>query len=155
MKRRLEEFEVGEQVLLRVSSMRGVVCFCTRGNLSPRFIGPYEILERVGKLTYRLALPNSLEKVHDVFHVSQLKRYLAATSHVLDPKTMELDENLSYTEQLVRVLDTKVRNTRRKDITIVKVLWANHERKAATWETKTFIREKYPHLFQVSKVTGT
>ena len=68
---------------------------------------------------------------------------------------MELNETLSYTEQPVRILDTKVRSTRRKDITMVKILWANHEREAATWETETFMREKYPHLFQVSKVTGT
>ncbi|XP_057520882.1 uncharacterized protein LOC130801133 [Amaranthus tricolor] len=135
--------------------MRGVVRFGTSGKLSPLFIGPYEILERVGKLAYRLALPNSLEKVHDVFHVSQLKRYLAAASHVLDPEIVELDETLSYSEQPVHILDTKVRSTRRKDIIMVKVLWENHERKAATWETKTFMREKYPHLFQVSKVTGT
>ncbi|XP_057529736.1 uncharacterized protein LOC130808273 [Amaranthus tricolor] len=112
LKRCPEEFEVGEQVLLRVSLMLGVVRFGTCGKLSPRFIGPYEILERVGKLAYRLTLPNSLEKVHDVFHVSQLKRYLAAASHVLDLETVELDETLSYTEQPVRILDTKVRSTR-------------------------------------------
>ncbi|XP_057535205.1 uncharacterized protein LOC130813392 [Amaranthus tricolor] len=134
--------------------MRGVFRFGTRRKLSPHFIGPYEILERVGKLAYQLALPNSLEKVHHVFHVSQLKRYLVAASLVLDPDTVELDQTLSYMEQPVCILDTKVRSTRRKDITMVKVLWANHECEAATWETETFMREKYPHLFQVSKVTG-
>ena len=95
LKRRPEEFIVGERVLLRVSPMRGVVRFGARGKLSPRFIGPYEILERVGKVTYRLALPNSLEKVHDVFHVLQLKRYQAATSHVLDLEPLDLDTSLS------------------------------------------------------------
>ncbi|XP_057532977.1 uncharacterized protein LOC130810870 [Amaranthus tricolor] len=117
LKRRPEEFIVGER-------------------LSPRFIGPYDILEEVGKVAYRLALPNSLEKVHDVFHVSQLKRYHAAASHVLDPEPLDLDTSLSYSEQLVRILDTKVRSTRRKDISMVKVLWSNHEREAATWETE-------------------
>jgi hypothetical protein len=73
-------------VLLRVSPMRGVVRFSTHGTLSPRFIGPYEILERVGKVAYWLAFPKSLEKAHDVFHVSRLKRYHAAGSHVLDPE---------------------------------------------------------------------
>ncbi|XP_057518022.1 uncharacterized protein LOC130798943 [Amaranthus tricolor] len=129
-KRRPEEFTVGEQ-------------------LSPQFIGPYQILERVGKVAYRLALPNSLEKVHDVFHMSQLKRYHAATTHVLDPEPLELDASLSYPEQPVRILDKKVRSTRRKDIPMVKVLWSNHEREAATWETEESMREKYPHLFQM------
>ena len=155
LKRRPEEFTVGEQVLLRVSPMRGVVRFGARGKLSPRFIGPYEVLERVGKVAYRLALPNSLEKVHDVFHVSQLKRYHAAATHVLDPESLDLDASLSYPEQPVRILDKKVRSTRRKDISMVKVLWSNHEREAATWETEDAMREKYPHLFQVSRVTGT
>ncbi|XP_057529833.1 uncharacterized protein LOC130808374 [Amaranthus tricolor] len=104
--------------------------------------------ERVGKVAYRLALPNSLEKVHDVFHVSQLKRYHAAASHVLDPKPLDLDTSLSYSEKPVRILDTKVRSTRRKDISMVKVLWSNHKHEAATWETEDFMRAKYPHLFQ-------
>ena len=82
-------------MLLRVSPMRGVVRFGAHGKLSPRFIGPYEILERVGKMAYRLALPNSLEKVHDVFHVSQSKRYFAVTSHVLDLEPLELDTTCS------------------------------------------------------------
>ena len=106
-------------------------------------------------MAYRLALLNSLEKVHDVFHVSRLKKYFAATSHVLDLEPLKLDTTLSYVVQPVRILDTKVCSTRRKDFTMVKVLWSNHEREAATSETETSMHEKYPHLFQVSKVTGT
>ena len=109
----------------------------------------------MGKVAYRLALLNSLEKVHDVFHVSQLKQYHVAASYVLDPGPLDLDTFLSYSERPVRILDTKVRSTRRKDISMVKVLWSNHEREAATWETEDSMREKYPHLFQVSSVTGT
>ena len=137
---------MGKRVLLRVSPMRRVVRFGARGKLSPRFIGPYEILKRVGQVAYRLALPNSLEKVHDVFHVSQLKRYHAAASHVLDPKPLELDTFLSYSKQPNRILDTKVCTTRRKDISMIKVLWSNHEREAATCETEDSMGEKYPHL---------
>jgi hypothetical protein len=154
LKRRPEEFAVGERVLLKVSPTKGVVRFGARGKLSPRYIGPYEIVERIGTLAYRLALPNSLEKVHDVFHVSQLKRYIPATTHVLDPEPLELDSTLTYEEKPVRILVTKVRSTRRKDITMVKVLWSNHEREAATWETESSMREKYPFLFQVSKFRG-
>ncbi|XP_057550538.1 uncharacterized protein LOC130828591 [Amaranthus tricolor] len=108
--------------------MKGVVRFGDRGKLSPRFIGPYSIVEKVGKLAYRLALPNALGKVHDVFDISQLKRYVAASSHP------------------VRILDKKVRSTRRKDITMVKVLWSNHRSQEATWETEDSMREHYPHL---------
>ncbi|XP_057526299.1 uncharacterized protein LOC130805541 [Amaranthus tricolor] len=116
LKRRPEEFTVGEQVLLRVSPMRRVVRFGARGKLSPRFIGPYEILER-------------------------LRRYHATATHVLDAEPLELDASLSYSEKPVRILDTKVRSTRRKDIFMVKVLWSNHEREAATWEMEDAMRE--------------
>ncbi|XP_057526497.1 uncharacterized protein LOC130805729 [Amaranthus tricolor] len=117
--------------------MKGVVRFGARGKLSPCFIGPYDIVEKVGKLANRLALPNALGKVHNVFHISQLKRYVAAFSH------------------LVRILDKKVHSTRRKDITMVKVLWSNHRSQEATWETEHSMREQYPHFFsQVSKLRG-
>ncbi|XP_057529831.1 uncharacterized protein LOC130808371 [Amaranthus tricolor] len=126
------EWQVGDKILLPVSPMKGVVRFGARGKLSPRFIGPYDIMEKVGKLAYRLALPNALVKVHDVFHISQLKRYVAASSHVLDSEALELDESLTYEDQPVRILDKKVPSTRRKDITMVKVLWSNHCSQEAT-----------------------
>ncbi|XP_057538061.1 uncharacterized protein LOC130815589 [Amaranthus tricolor] len=104
LRRRPNELEVGDKVLLCVSPMKGVVRFGARGKLSPRFLGPYDIVEKVRKLAYRLSLPNAL-----------------AFSHVLDLEALELDENLTYEKQLVRLLDKKVRITRRKDITMVKV----------------------------------
>ncbi|XP_057526408.1 uncharacterized protein LOC130805641 [Amaranthus tricolor] len=112
----------GDKVLLRVSPMKGVVRFGARRKLSSRFIGPYDIVEKLGKLAYRLALPNALEP-------------------------LELDESLTYEEQPVRILDKKVRSTRRRDITMVKVLWSNHRSQEATWETEDSMREQYPHLF--------
>ena len=142
---------MGERVLLKVSPKKGVVWFGAKGKLSPRYIGPYEIVEWISTLAYRLALPNSLEKVHDVFQVSQLNRYIAATTYGLDPESLELDSTLNYEEMPFCILDTKIRSTRRKDITMVKALWSNHERGAVTWETKSSMREKYPLLFQVSK----
>ena len=94
LRRRPDEW-VGDKVLFRVSPMKGVVRFGACGKLSPRFIGPYDIVERIRKLAYRLALPNVMGKVHDVFHISQLKRYVAASSHVLDPEQLKLDESLT------------------------------------------------------------
>ncbi|KAL0537638.1 hypothetical protein IC582_026621 [Cucumis melo] len=91
------EFEVGDKVFLKVAPMRGVLRFERRGKLSPRFVGPFEILERIGPVAYRLALPPSLSTVHDVFHVSMLRKYMPDPSHVVDYEPLEIDENLSYT----------------------------------------------------------
>ena len=82
-KRRDVEFEVGDYVFLRVSPMRGVKRFRTKGKLSPRFIGPFQILDRLGAVTYRIALPPSLSGVHNVFHVSMLRKYVSDPTHVL------------------------------------------------------------------------
>ncbi|KAA0067954.1 pol protein [Cucumis melo var. makuwa] len=98
------EFEVGDKVFLKVAPMRGVLRFERRGKLSPRFVGPFEILERIGPVAYRLALPPSLSTVHDVFHVSMLRKYVPDPSHVVDYEPLEIDENLSYAEQPVEVL---------------------------------------------------
>lgn len=128
--------------------MKGVMRFGKKGKLSPKFIGPYEILARVGKVAYRLDLPNNLERVHNVFHVSQLRRYVPDESHVLEPENVEIDETLSYEEKPVQILDRKVRSTRNKDIRIVKVLWRNQNTEEATWEAEDAMRLKYPELFQ-------
>jgi hypothetical protein len=147
LKRRPLEFQVGDKVFLKVSPTKGVKRFNQKGKLSPKFIGPYDIVERVGDLAYRLNLPANLGRVHDVFHVSQLKKYIADPSHVLDPEPVELDPALSYEEQPVKILDHKTRETRNKSVKLVKVLWTNHQSEEATWEAEDEMRTKYPHLF--------
>ncbi|XP_074304823.1 uncharacterized protein LOC141639644 [Silene latifolia] len=147
LKRSDISFEAGEKVLLKVSPMRGVMRFGKRGKLSQKFIGPYEILDRVGEVAYRLALPPSLAKVHNVFHVSQLRRYVSDPSHILNHDIVEVDEQLSYVEMPKEILDRKVRKTRKGETALVKVLWTNHNVEEATWETETSMKEKYPHLF--------
>lgn len=89
------EFANGDKVFLKVAPMKGVTRFGKRGKLNPRYIGPYEILDRVGPLAYRLALPPHLSGVHNVFHVSALRKYVADPSHVLEAKTIPIRENLS------------------------------------------------------------
>ena len=84
MRRRPLEFEVGDHVFLKVMPKRGVVRSDKRGKLSPRFIGPFEILERIGVVTYRLALPPNMSGVHEVFQVSMLRKYMPDPSHVVD-----------------------------------------------------------------------
>ncbi|TYK22329.1 pol protein [Cucumis melo var. makuwa] len=128
------EFEVGDKVFLKVATMRGVLRFERRGKLSPRFVGLFEILERIGPVAYRLALPPSLWTVHDVFHVFMLRKYVPDPSHVVDYEPLEIDENLSYTEQPVEVLVREVKTLRNKEIPLVKVLWRNHRVEEATWE---------------------
>ncbi|KAA0059807.1 pol protein [Cucumis melo var. makuwa] len=142
------EFEVGDKVFLKVAPMRGVLRFERRGKLSPRFVGPFEILERIGPVAYRLALPPSLSTVHDVFHVSMLRKYVPDPSHVVDYEPLEIDENLSYTEQPVEVLTREVKTLRNKEIPLVKVLWRNHRVEEATWEREDDMRSRYPELFE-------
>ncbi|KAL0537311.1 hypothetical protein IC582_026288 [Cucumis melo] len=142
------EFEIGDKVFLKVAPMRGVLRFERRGKLSPRFVGPFEILERIGPVAYRLALPPSLSTVHDVFHVSMLRKYVPDPSHVVDYEPLEIDENLSYTEQPVQVLAREVKTLRNKEIPLVKVLWRNHRVEEATWEREDDMRSRYPELFE-------
>ncbi|KAL0551590.1 hypothetical protein IC582_010679 [Cucumis melo] len=142
------EFEVGDKVFLKVAPMRGVLRFERRGKLSPRFVGPFEILERIGPVAYRLALPPSLSTVHDVFHVSMLRKYVPDPSHVVDYEPLEIDENLSYVEQPVEVLAREVKTLRNKEIPLVKVLWRNHRVEEATWEREDDMRSRYPELFE-------
>ncbi|CAJ2662068.1 unnamed protein product [Trifolium pratense] len=147
-RRRPLEFTVGDHVFLRVSPMKGVLRFGKKGKLSPRFIGPFEILERVGPVAYRLALPPDLSGVHPVFHISMLRKYLYDPSHVISHENIQLDENLSYTEHPVAVVDKEIRRLRSKDIVSVKVLWKGPSGEETTWESEEVMRSKYPHLFE-------
>ncbi|XP_074283050.1 uncharacterized protein LOC141607598 [Silene latifolia] len=141
------EFAVGDKVLLKVSPMKGVIRFGKREKLSQKFIGPYEILERVGEVAYHLALPPALDKVHNVFHVSQLRKYVSDPTHVLESEHVEIDEQLSYVEVLKVILDRKVSKTRNGETALVKVLWTNHNVEEATWEVEAAMMDKYPNLF--------
>ncbi|KAA0060773.1 pol protein [Cucumis melo var. makuwa] len=116
------EFEVGDMVFLKVAPMKGVLRFEKKGKLSPRFVGPFEILERIGPVAYRLALPPSFSAVHDVFHVSMLRRYVADPTHVVDFEPLQISENLSYKEQPVEILAREVKKLRSREISLVKVL---------------------------------
>ncbi|KAA0059963.1 pol protein [Cucumis melo var. makuwa] len=134
--------------------MRGVLRFERRGKLSPRFVRPFEILERIGPVAYRLALPPSLSTVHDVFHVSMLRKYVPDPSHVVDYEPLEIDENLSYAEQPVEVLTREMKTLRNKEIPLVKVLWRNHRVEEATWEREDDMRSRYPELFEGQDFRG-
>ena len=104
MKRKDIRYEIGEKVFLKVSPSKKVMRFRKKRKLSPRFIGPYEIIEKVGPVAYILALPLDLEKIHNVFHVSMLRRYRSDPSHVVSSETIELRPDLTYKEELVEIL---------------------------------------------------
>ena len=147
MHRRDLEFEKGDHVFLKVSPSKGIVRFGKKGKLSPRYIGPFEILDRVGAVAYRLALPPNLSNVHNVFHVSMLRRYISDPSHILAYEPLDVREDLTYVEQPVQILDRRDQVLRTKVIPLVKVLWRNHVVEEATWEREDEIRVKYPHRF--------
>ncbi|PKA62512.1 RNA-directed DNA polymerase like [Apostasia shenzhenica] len=123
LKHRVIQFEVGDHVFLKVSSMRGVIRFGLNGKLRPRFIGPFEIIEKVGKVAYRLALPPKLASVHDIFHVSSLRKYIFDESHVIQHEPLTIRQELSYEEVPERILDRQDRQLRKRTIPFVQVLW--------------------------------
>ena len=128
--------------------MKNVLRFGRKGKLSPRFIEPFEILERVGPIAYLLALPLSLSAVHNVFHVFVLIKYVADSSHVVDYEPLLLNKNSSYEEKHVQILVSKVKTWRNREIGLVKVLWQNHQFEEAMWERENEMRLKYPKLLQ-------
>ena len=122
VRRRPLEFKVGDHVFLKVMPKREVVRFGKRGKLSPRFIGPFEILERVGTVAYRLALPPSMSGVHEVFHVSMLRRYTPDPAHVVDWGEIEVDMDGTFEEGPVCITDSWDQVLRRKTVRLVRVL---------------------------------
>jgi hypothetical protein len=120
------EFEVGNRVFLTVSSMRGVMLFGKKGKLSTKFVGPFKITQRVERLAYKIALPPDLVGIHDVFHLSMLRKYISNLDMVVEYEPLKIQEGLTYEEELVKIMDKKEQVLRTKTIPIVKVLWRNH-----------------------------
>ena len=146
-KRRDVEFQVGDYVFLKVSPMKGVMRFGKKEKLAPRYIGPFEILERIGNVAYRLALPSNMSQVHPVFHVSMLRKYISDPSLVLQPQSVEVNEDLTYEEEPVVVMNFQVRQLRSKVIPMVIVLWRSNNVERHSWETEAEMRAAYPYLF--------
>jgi hypothetical protein len=146
-RRRELSFEVGDFVYLIVSPIRGVRRFGVKGKLAPRYIGPYQILARRGEVAYQLSLPENLSVVHDVFHVSQLKKCLRVPEEQLLVEGLEVQEDLTYIEKPMQIIETADRVTRRKTIRMCKVRWGHQSEEEATWEREDDLMAKYPELF--------
>ncbi|TXG69298.1 hypothetical protein EZV62_004233 [Acer yangbiense] len=142
--------EVGERKLLGpelVQVTTEKIRFGKKGKLSPRFIGPFEVLQRIGNVAYRVALPPDLARIHNVFHVSVLRKYVPDPSHVLSYQPIQISQDMSYEEQPVEIIDRKEQTLRSRVIVLVKVRWRNHSKEESTWEREVEMKEKYPKLF--------
>jgi hypothetical protein len=148
IRRRKLEFEESEHVFLKVSPSKGVIRFGKRGKLKPRFIGPFQIMSRVGENAYQLALPPELAGVHNVFHVSMLRKYIPDPNHVIDYQLLDVSSDLSFEEKPIRIVDFKVKQLRNKEISLVKVVWQFHSGEECTWEVEEMMRTNYPDLFR-------
>ena len=149
-RRRDLQFEVDDMVFLKVAPWRGVIRFRQRGKLAPRYIGPYRILERVGPGAYRLELPVELERIHNVFHVSMLRKYMPDPSHVMEAPPVELSENLTFTTQPVAIVGRSARQLRHRQIPLVRVVWRSDRFEEETWETEDHMKHRYPSLFETA-----
>ncbi|GJT43820.1 putative reverse transcriptase domain-containing protein [Tanacetum coccineum] len=141
------EFQVGDRVLLKVSPWKGVVRFGKKGKLAPRYVGPFEIVEHVGPVAYRLKLPQELSCVHDTFHVSNLKKCLAEPDVQVPLDEIEIDENLRFVEEPIEIVERDVKKLKRRRIPLVKVRWNSRQGAEYTWEREDQFRKKYPNLF--------
>ena len=141
------EFQTGDHVFLKVTPVTGVGRALKSRKLSPKFIGPYQILKRIGSVAYLIALPPHLANLHPVFHVSQLRKYIPDPAHVLELDTVQIRENLTYDVAPIRISDRKMRQLRGKEIPLVKVMWSDQEGET-TWELESKMKELYPQLFQ-------
>ncbi|KAK1427857.1 hypothetical protein QVD17_16555 [Tagetes erecta] len=142
------EFSVGDRVLLKVSPWKGVIRFGKRGKLNPRYIGSFKITKRVGPVAYELDLPDELSGVHNVFHVSNLKKCLADESLAVPLEELQVDEKLCFVEEPVEIMDREVKTLKHSKIPIVRVRWNSKRGPEHTWEREDQMMKKYPHLFK-------
>jgi hypothetical protein len=140
-------YEVSDRVFLWVNSHKISIKFRKGDKLSPRFMGPFEIFKRKGPVGYRLALPDSLRRMHNVFHVSVLRHYISDPTHVVDISSLQVSDEGAFTTESVRILYHRIRQLRRRTVDQVKVQWDNYSLHSTTWEDAYDMRQKFPFLF--------
>lgn len=141
------EFQIGDKVMLKVSPWKGVSRFGKGGKLSPRYVGPFVIKDRVGEVAYKLELLVELHGIHNTFHVSNLKKCLAEGDVTVPLAEIQVDRNLRYAKEPIAIVDRKISKLRRTEVPLVKVHWKHHTAAQATWESEREMKAKYPHLF--------
>ncbi|GKA31635.1 hypothetical protein Tco_0717940, partial [Tanacetum coccineum] len=147
LKQKPMEFEVGDKVMLKVSPWKRVVRFGKRGKLNPRYVGPFKVLAKVGKVAYRLELPQEFSRVHHTFHVSNLKRCYADEPLVVPLKGIHVDDKLQFVEEPVEIMEREIKRLKRSWIQLVKVRWNSRRGPEFTWEREDLFKKKYVQLF--------
>ncbi|GKE56828.1 putative reverse transcriptase domain-containing protein [Tanacetum coccineum] len=147
LKRKPMDFQVGDKVMLKVSPWKGVIRFGKRGKLNPRYVGPFKVLEKVRSIAYKLELPEELSRVHNTFHVSNLKKCYADEPLAVPLEGLHFDDKLQFVEEPVEIMDCEVKQLRRSRVPIFKVRWNSKQGHEFTWEHEDQFRKKYPHLF--------
>jgi hypothetical protein len=146
-KRKPMEFKAGDMVMLKVSPWKGIIRFGKRGKLSPRFIGPFKVLERVNQQAYRLELPPELDGIHNTFHVCYLRKCLAEEKSVIPIEDISVDPKKKMVDEPVEIIGRKQKKLRNKLIDLVLIKWKHNNGESLTWETESVMRDRYPHLF--------
>ncbi|GKF00275.1 hypothetical protein Tco_0023625 [Tanacetum coccineum] len=141
------EFQVGDRVMLKVSPWKGVIRFGKQGKLNPRYVGPFKVLEKVRVVAYKLELPQELSRVHNTFHVSNLKKCYADEPLAVTLDGLHIDDKLHFVEEPVEIMDREVKRMKQSRIPIVKVRWNSRRGPEFTWEREDQFQKKYLHLF--------
>nr|GEU52198.1 reverse transcriptase domain-containing protein [Tanacetum cinerariifolium] len=148
------EFEVGDRVMLKVSPWKGVIRFGKRGKLNPRYVRPFKVLAKVGKVAYILELPQELSRVHHTFHVSNIKKCYADEPLVMPLEGIHVDDRLQFVEEPVEIIEWEIKRLKRSRIRLVKIRWNNRRGPGFTWEREDSFRKKYLHIF-TNRVTSS
>ncbi|GJR54981.1 putative reverse transcriptase domain-containing protein [Tanacetum coccineum] len=146
-KRKPMEFQVGDKVMLKVLPWKRVVHFGKRGKLKPRYVGPFKVIEKVGEVAYKLELPEELSRVHNTFHVSNLKKCHADEPLAVPLDGLHLDDKLHFVEEPLEIMGREVKRLKQSRIPLFKVRWNSKRGPEFTWEREDQFNKKYPHLF--------
>ncbi|XP_059073707.1 uncharacterized protein LOC131874381 [Cryptomeria japonica] len=148
-KRTPRQFVMGEKVLLRVKPNKSSIKFGKSSKLASRYVGPFEVLEVVNPVDYRIALLPALERLHNVFHVSYFKKYVSDFAHMIDWNSLQVQDPGVVMIKPIRVLEVRKQRLRNKEVTQCKVQWDQYTEDSATWEDYNEIHHRFPHLFNV------
>jgi hypothetical protein len=151
-KRQTWEPKVGDMVYLKVNPMKGIKRLGIKGKLSPRYIGPFKILSQNRSVAFELELPEKLKQVHNVFHVSQLRKCLKAPEDSITHDDLDLQADLTYEEKPIKILQENWKRLRNRAIKFCKVQWKHHSESEATWEKEEDLRQAYPELFRYTNL---
>ncbi|GJU43373.1 hypothetical protein Tco_1200639 [Tanacetum coccineum] len=158
LKRKIMDFHVGDNVMLKVSPWKGVVRFGKRGKLNPRYVGPFKVIEKVGEVAYKLELPEELSRVHNTFHVFNLKKCYADEPLAVSLDGLHFDDKLQFIEEPIEIVDPEVKRLKQSHIPLFKVRWNSKRGPEFTWNTRinsgrdTYVYSQRPHRRQVPRL---